>query len=309
MKEEKEEEFEELSNEKFADLLDELCELVELHPRNNLNLCLMGGMSEVLCLIFSHESDIVRRTACRVFTTVLTNNPEVQDYANRSGASYLTAQMEKEKTPQMRDALLGCLSQFLKSGNMEGKKRYIEQYDGLKQLSNWICRQGDEEKEMYGEGAILRKIKLKLRILLYDFALNDDSIIKTNPFHVRDAILNDAPLMKAIFESITNANLDVIQEVSLREYTLRILYRVYQRQPDLKKIIDIVLVNHNDKLQEAMKESEEKKEQFEDELNLVNQAYNAPKQEMEKNFDSTPTLIKSESTGSTGNAPTNPLKH
>jgi len=74
-------------------------DLVELHSRNNLNLCLMGGMTEILCLIFSHESDAVRKAACRVFGSVVSNNPDVQDFAARSGAINLAGQMERETTP------------------------------------------------------------------------------------------------------------------------------------------------------------------------------------------------------------------
>jgi len=67
-------------------LLEELMDLVELHSRNNLNLCLMGGMTEVLCLMISHENDAVRKAACRIFSTVVSNNPDVQDFAAKSGA-------------------------------------------------------------------------------------------------------------------------------------------------------------------------------------------------------------------------------
>lgn len=71
MEETKEEPFVELTAEQLVELIEELTDLVELHPRNNLNLCLMGGMSEVLCLIFSHENDSVRKQACRVFSSVV----------------------------------------------------------------------------------------------------------------------------------------------------------------------------------------------------------------------------------------------
>jgi len=43
--------------------LEELIDLVELHPRNNLNLCIMGGMFELLSLGFSYPNDGVQRMA------------------------------------------------------------------------------------------------------------------------------------------------------------------------------------------------------------------------------------------------------
>jgi len=40
------------STEALVDLLEEMTDLAELHARNNLNLCLMGGMTALLSLIF-----------------------------------------------------------------------------------------------------------------------------------------------------------------------------------------------------------------------------------------------------------------
>lgn len=65
------------TSEKLIDILEELQELVELHPRNNLNLCLSGGMQEVLALILSHPDATVRKQACRIFSAVNSNNSAV----------------------------------------------------------------------------------------------------------------------------------------------------------------------------------------------------------------------------------------
>jgi len=109
----------------------------------------MGGMTELLCLIFSHESDAVRKAACRVFGSVVTNNPDVQDFAAKSGAIGLQELMEKETKPQMRDSILGALSAFLKAANFEGKRMYISN-NGLQQLSAWICTPAEQEVEKFG---------------------------------------------------------------------------------------------------------------------------------------------------------------
>ena len=74
----------------LVNLLTELQELVELHPRNNLNLCLSGGMTEVMSLIFSHPDPNVRRLACSVLTAATANNSEVQKFAQKQGALNLT---------------------------------------------------------------------------------------------------------------------------------------------------------------------------------------------------------------------------
>jgi len=190
-----------MSSGKLVELLEELTDLVELHPRNNLNLCLMGGMTEVLAIIVSHEDDSVRKGACRVFSSVTTRNPDVQGFAMKSGAINLASQLEREKTPQLREAVIGCLSSLVNAANFAGKRQYITDFNGLQQLSKWVCVKGDEEKERYGEGAVLRKIKLKLKILLYDLVLNDDNIMQ-DPFHVRDTLGKDIFLLNHLFDAI-----------------------------------------------------------------------------------------------------------
>jgi len=190
-----------MPTDKFIELLEELTDLVELHPRNNLNLCLMGGMTEVLAIMFSHDDDSVRKAACRVFSSVTTRNPDVQSFALKSGAINLASQLERETTPQLREAVLGCLSSFLNASNFAGKRQYITDFNGLEQLSRWTCVKGDEEKEKYGQGATLRKLKLKLKILLYDVVLNDDNIMD-DPFYVRDTLGKDIFLLNHLFDTI-----------------------------------------------------------------------------------------------------------
>jgi hypothetical protein len=56
------------------ELLDELQELVELHPRNNHNLCLSGGMVDILGMIFSHPDKSIKRLCCSIFSAATSNN-------------------------------------------------------------------------------------------------------------------------------------------------------------------------------------------------------------------------------------------
>ena len=51
------------SVEKTAELLelfDDLTELVELNPQNNINLCRMGGMTVLIYFIFQLQNDQIR---------------------------------------------------------------------------------------------------------------------------------------------------------------------------------------------------------------------------------------------------------
>ena len=52
----------------LMNLLDELLELLELHVRNALNLCLCGGMATILDIIFNNPHEDARREACGIFS-------------------------------------------------------------------------------------------------------------------------------------------------------------------------------------------------------------------------------------------------
>lgn len=79
------------TEEQIVTILEEVAELAELHPRNNLNVCLMGGMTELLSLIFSHENAQVRKASCTVLTAIMSNNRQVQEFASKSGALNLVS--------------------------------------------------------------------------------------------------------------------------------------------------------------------------------------------------------------------------
>ena len=61
----------------LLELLDELLDLVEMHPRSNLNFCLFGGMIELMSLIFSHPCDNARKLSCSILSSIAQNNIEV----------------------------------------------------------------------------------------------------------------------------------------------------------------------------------------------------------------------------------------
>ena len=56
-------------------------------------------------------------------------------------------------------------------------------------MSSWII-ESDNNSKRFGQGAIARKIKLKLRGLLYDFVLNDDNIDTVNTAFVRNRLVS-----------------------------------------------------------------------------------------------------------------------
>jgi hypothetical protein len=58
----------------------------------------MGGMTELLGLIFSHESAQVRKASCHLLTSIMSNNRQVQEFASKSGAINLVTKFSQEDT-------------------------------------------------------------------------------------------------------------------------------------------------------------------------------------------------------------------
>merc|ERR1711879_829208 len=75
--------------------------------------CLIGGMTELLSIIFSHESDQVR-------------------------------QFERETSPASKSSVFSCLTSWLKADNFEGKRRFISEQDGLDFLVRLVCEAGSD---------------------------------------------------------------------------------------------------------------------------------------------------------------------
>jgi len=103
-----------------------MTELAEIHARNNLNLCLMGGMSCLLSLIFTHDAEEVRRAACSLITSIMTNNRQVQEFAGKSGIINLVGQFNHEQSTAVKNSVFSCLTAWLKNDNFEGKRQFIE---------------------------------------------------------------------------------------------------------------------------------------------------------------------------------------
>ena len=74
----------------------------------------MGGLSELLFLVFIQKDISVRKAACRILSSIFSNNIEVQDFARKSGAINLTILFEKEDNPSVKEAILSCLSAYLR---------------------------------------------------------------------------------------------------------------------------------------------------------------------------------------------------
>lgn len=152
-----------LDKEKIVSLLEDLLDIAELHPRNNINLCLCGGLQTLVQIIVINPHDEARRLGCTIFSQVVQNNPEVQQIAQKIGSLNLMTQYEREKNPPNKEAVFGALSSFLRGNNFKAKKEFLRDFAGLHYLLAVI---------LTSENVSLRLAK-KAVFLMHDFVIND----------------------------------------------------------------------------------------------------------------------------------------
>jgi len=68
----------------------------------------------------------------------MSNNRQVQEFASKSGAINLVSKFLQEETIQLKDAIFGSLAAWIKADNFEGKRRFINEQQGLEFLSSLV---------------------------------------------------------------------------------------------------------------------------------------------------------------------------
>jgi len=185
---------EEMDHDKVNELLEELMDHVELHPRNNLNLCIMGGMFEMLALSFSYPDAEVRRNALQIITTASSNNLQVQEYANRSGALNLVESFCNEKNIKNKEAIFSALSAIIKADNFAAKLKFIKEFNGLEFLASLLCDELAQESI---------RLYRRVLVLVNDLVINDDMIDATKPFQVRNFFAGDQHCVEQLIKNIS----------------------------------------------------------------------------------------------------------
>ena len=204
---------EEIEPATLVDMIEEVQDLVELHPRNNLNMCLCGGMETIIQIILNNPSKEVRRTACGVFSAVVQNNTKVQEIAKALGAINLMHQYLREDDDKNKEAVLGALSAFLRAENFIGKKEFLQDLEGISFLKSILQNK---------QNLTIRLLK-KVVFLLNDLVVNDDSIFgKENPTYVRKAVSEDPEFVSYLLEYLIEPDVENTQKIDVREFILRI---------------------------------------------------------------------------------------
>ena len=156
----------------------------------------------------------------------------MQEFATKSGAMNLVVQFEREK-----EAVLSCLRTFIGGTNFAGKRIFVEQFSGLNVLAKILC--ADSASEIRKSNRLQKKVLM----LLSDLVINDDSIKPEDPMYTRKSIGGSELLLKTLLSDLL-----LSQDADLREYILKILFRVHQVVPSLCDILRPSLYAHRAKL-------------------------------------------------------------
>jgi hypothetical protein len=180
---------------KLVDLLDELLELVELHVRNALNLCMSGGMQTLLDIVFSNPHEEARIAACAVFSFANQNNVDVQKLTEKMGALNLAHQYVRETGVKAREAVISAISSLLRGINTDGKRMFLKEYGGIEFLKGAIV-----------DGAEHLRLSKKLVLLLFDFVYNDALVLhEGNPAFIRHSLCTDPAFLQTLLSFVTPA--------------------------------------------------------------------------------------------------------
>ena len=125
----------------------------------------------------------------------------------------------EEKEDKNREAVFGALSSFLRAENFNSKREFINKMGGLQFLASSILN------EKY-----TLRLQKKILILMYDLVLNDEMIFEEQPTLVRKTLGEQMGVMERLIEILQKSSQEISdnKQWDLREYTLRVLFRIFQ---------------------------------------------------------------------------------
>lgn len=126
----------------------------------------------------------------------------------------------QEETIQLKDAIFGSLAAWIKADNFEGKRRFINEHQGLEFLSSLVCDSAINQ-------AFTMRLKKKVMNLVNDLVINDDGIFEENPFYVREHFCSDSEFLNQLQHCLVNADLQNMQEQQYRDTILLITFRLH----------------------------------------------------------------------------------
>jgi len=170
----------------------------------------------------------------------------VQEFASKSGAINLVTQFNTEETLPLKDAMFGSLSSWIKADNFEGKRRFIEEQQGLEFLTSLVC-------DANVNANFNLRLKKKIMNLIADLVLNDDGIYDQHPYHVRQYFSTNEAFLMQLIGTLATTDLNNMQELQYRDSILIILFRLHQYKAEVVGPVAIpILQQHKAALQALM---------------------------------------------------------
>lgn len=124
-----------------------------------------------------------------MFSAVVQNNPEVQQFAFRHGALNLMTKFVEENEDMNKEAVFGALSSFLRAENFNSKREFINKMGGLQFLASSILNENFSVR-----------LQKKILILMYDLVLNDEMIFEDQPILVRKTLGEQMGVMERLIQ-------------------------------------------------------------------------------------------------------------
>lgn len=203
----------------------------------------------------------------------MSNNKQVQQFASKSGAINLVSHFSREESLQLKDAVFGTLAAWIKAENFEGKRKFIEEHQGLEFLTRLLCDSNVNSN-------FNMRLKKKIVNLLYDLVLNDDGIYEEHPMFVRQYFCQNQEFMNQIRGILVNADLHNMQEFQYRDSVLRMTFRLHQCNAEVVgPMLTPVLYLHRAAIVALMEREDadqDLNDMLNDELRLVDEAIAAP---------------------------------
>lgn len=135
-------------------------------------------------------------------------------------------QFEKETSPATKSSVFSCLTSWLKADNFEGKRRFINEQDGLSFLMRLVC-------EAATTNDFNPRMKAHVHRLLADFLVNDDGIFEDQPELVREYFCTNSYFVGALAQELEQADVNNLRQRQFREPLMISLFRMHQYKPEL----------------------------------------------------------------------------
>ncbi|CAI2371665.1 unnamed protein product [Moneuplotes crassus] len=207
--------------------LDELYEIIDIHPRNSTNLDQAGGFKLLMDTMLNNTHEKVRKLSMEIFAAIVQNNSEMQAIAYKYGGLNLMYKYVDEQSDKNKEQVLGALSSLLRTSVAEIKAEFFKEMKGL----DWI-------KQIILEPETTKRALKKIFFLLYDLIVKetDKSVEKVLPddHPIKDYIVSNFDMIVRMLNLLNYENEeDLFSDHVLREFILNCVGGVFQYNPEL----------------------------------------------------------------------------